>query len=188
MAQQSPRPNAAVLAGAGAAALGLGGFLYLRAKRPPVINRAVPEPAKPVDLNRYLGRWYEIARHEYVFEEGMDAVTADYSRLSADKIGVTNAGTRGGKRKVARAKGVVADKDTGAKLKLSFFGPLYVGDYWVLDHADDYSWSIVGEPGGRYLWLLSRSPRPGDKEVDALFARAKSLGYDTNALRRTHQP
>jgi apolipoprotein D and lipocalin family protein len=188
MAQQSSRPNAAVLAGAGAAVLGLGSFLYLRAKRPPVINRAVPEPAKPVDLNRYLGRWYEIARHEYLFEEGMDAVTADYSRLAADKIGVTNAGTRGGKRKVARAKGAVADKETGAKLKLSFFGPLYVGDYWVLDHADDYSWSIVGEPGGRYLWLLSRSPRPGDKEVDALFARAKSLGYDTSALRRTHQP
>ncbi len=129
MAQQSTRPNAAVLAGVGAAALGLGGFLYARSKRPPVINPNVPQPAKPVDLNRYLGRWYEIARHEYFFEESMDAVTADYSRLAADKIGVTNAGTRDGKRKVARAKGVIADKETGAKLKLSFFGPLYVGDY-----------------------------------------------------------
>lgn len=188
MAQKSNLPKTGILAGVGAAALGLGGFLYLRAKRPPIINPRVPEPAKPVDLNRYLGRWYEIARHEYVFEEGMDAVTADYSRLSADKIGVTNAGTRGGKRKVARAKGVVVDKDTGAKLKLSFFGPLYVGDYWVLDHADDYSWSIVGEPGGRYLWLLTRSPRPGDEQVDALFARARALGYDTSTLRRTHQP
>lgn len=187
MPQQLPRSNPALLAGVGVAALGLGGFLYLRAKRPPVINPRVPEPTKPVDLNRYLGRWYEIARHEYLFEEGMDAVTADYSRLAADKIGVTNAGTRGGKRKVARAKGVVTD-ESGAKLKLSFFGPLYVGDYWVLDHADDYSWSIVGEPGGRYLWLLARSPRPGDSQVDALFARAKSLGYDTAQLRRTHQP
>ena len=73
------------------------------------------------------------------------------------------------------------------ELKVSFFGPFY-GDYWVLDHADDYSWAIVGEPSGRYLWLLSRAAKPGQARLDQLIARARALGYDTSMLRITQQP
>jgi apolipoprotein D and lipocalin family protein len=79
------------------------------------------------------------------------------------------------------------DALTNAKLKVSFFGPFY-GDYWILDHADDYSWSIVGEPSGRYLWILDRDAAPPEAEVRRLIDRARSLGYDTSMLLRTVQP
>ena len=87
----------------------------------------------------------------------------------------------------ARGRAKVVDATTNAKLKVSFFGPFY-GDYWVLDHASDYSWSIVGEPSGRYLWILHREARPAEAEVQQLIARARDLGYDTSMLRRTKQP
>ncbi|NWM24831.1 lipocalin family protein, partial [Escherichia coli] len=76
---------------------------------------------------------------------------------------------------------------TNAKLKVSFFGPLYTGDYWILDHADDYAWSIVGEPSGRYLWLLSREPVPPSAMAQAIMKRVEELGYDRWALRITRQ-
>ena len=72
-----------------------------------------------------------------------------------------------------------------AKLKVSFFGPFYVGDYWVLDHADDYSWSIVGEPSGRYLWLLSRTAQPDELTRNTIEARTRALGYDWSMVRMT---
>ena len=86
-----------------------------------------------------------------------------------------------------QGKAVVADEATNAKLKVSFFGPLYTGDYWILDHADDYAWSIVGEPSGRYLWLLSREPVPPSAMAQAIMKRVEELGYDRWALRITRQ-
>ena len=87
----------------------------------------------------------------------------------------------------ARGRAKIVDAATNAKLKVSFFGPFY-GDYWVLDRADDYRWAIVGEPSGRYLWLLNREAVPPKAEVDSLIARAGELGYDTSMLLRTRQP
>ena len=76
--------------------------------------------------------------------------------------------------------------DTGhAKLKVSFFGPFFIGDYWVLDHDPDYAWSIVGEPSGRYLWLLAREADPPALLREQLWARANALGYDTRLIRTT---
>ncbi|MES2441586.1 MAG: lipocalin family protein [Pseudomonadota bacterium] len=176
-----------IAAGAAVAAIG-GAILYSRATRPPVINAAVPEPGKPVDLARYLGRWYELARHENRFEKGLDAVTADYALRSDGRIDVTNSGAPrwpDPARTAARGRAIVADEATGAKLKLSFFGPLYTGDYWVLDHGDDYDWSIVGEPSGRYLWVLARDPHPAPALAEAIMKRVEALGYDRWALRLT---
>lgn len=155
----------------------------------PVGNRAVPQPARTVDLDRYLGKWYEIARYEQGFQRGCQAVTAEYSRLPDGKIRVLNT-CRKPDGRVSRADGKakVADVTTNAKLKVSFFGPFYIGDYWVLDHADDYSWSVVGDPSGRYLWLLHRQAVPGRAIVDGLVRRAAQLGYDTRPLIRTIQP
>ncbi|PLK26949.1 lipocalin family protein [Novosphingobium sp. TH158] len=151
----------------------------------PVGNATVPQPAKSVDLDRYLGRWYEIARYEQGFQKDCDKVTADYARRDDGKISVLNACVKpNGKATSATGRAKVVDTATGAKLKVSFFGPFY-GDYWVLDRAEDYSWSIVGEPSGRYLWLLAREARPGKDKVDALVARAAALGYDTSMLRMT---
>ncbi len=154
----------------------------------PVGNAAVPQPAKAVELDRYLGRWYEMARYEQSFQKDCEGVTADYARREDGKISVLNACRKpDGRTTQAKGKAKVVDTVTGAKLKVSFFGPFY-GDYWVLDRADDYSWSIVGEPSGRYLWLLTREAVPAAATRDAIIARAKALGYDTSMLRITQQP
>jgi apolipoprotein D and lipocalin family protein len=153
-------------------------------------NENVPQPAKAVDLERYLGRWYEFARYENAFERGCEAVTADYAKLDDGLISIVNSCAQGSvtgplTSKEGKAKVVANSKD--AKLKVSFFGPFYVGDYWVLDHADDYSWSIVGEPSGRYLWILTHEARPGAEQRTALIDRARHLGYDVSTLRETLQ-
>jgi len=164
---------------AGCAALG---------PRHPVGNTAVPQPAKTVDLDRYLGRWYEIARYEQAFQKDCDAVTADYARRADGKISVINRCVKpDGRSKQAKGRAKIVEPTTQAKLKVSFFGPFY-GNYWVLDRADDYSWAIVGEPSGRYLWLLAREAKPAPDTVAGLVARTRALGYDTEMLRFTRQP
>ena len=176
-----------IAAGVAAAAIG-GAFVYSRSTRPPVINPDVPEPAKPVDLARYLGKWFELARHENRFEKGQDAVTAEYSLEDGDTILIVNSGKQGGprgERNVAEGHAIVADKETNAKLKVSFFGPFYVGNYWILDRGDAYDWAIVGEPSGRYLWVLARDPKPAPVVMEAIMKRVEALGYDRWALRIT---
>jgi len=175
------------LAGVGLAAIGIIAWSNI-ASRHPVGNRSVPQPRKPVDLQRYLGRWYETARYEQSFQKGCEGVTADYALMRDGSIEVVNRCRKpGGKISQARGRAKVVDTESNAKLKVSFFGPFY-GDYWVLDHADDYSWSIVGEPSGRYLWILNRQPTPTEAEVRQLIGRARILGYDTSMLVLTKQP
>lgn len=155
---------------------------------PPIGNTAVPQPAKAVDITRYLGRWYEIARYEQGFQKDCDGVTADYALRDDGKISVLNTCRKpDGKIKQAKGRAKIVDVATGAKLKVSFFGPFY-GDYWVLDHADDYSWAIVGEPSGKYLWILAREAQPGPAKVEMLIGRVKAMGYSTTMLRITKQP
>ena len=161
----------------------------------PVGNASVPEPAKPVSLNEYLGKWYEYGRYEAPFQEGCEGVTAEYSLRDDNKIKVVNSCRKGaldGEFDQSTGKAKVVEGSDGAKLKVSFFGPFY-GDYWVLDRgeagADElYDWSIVGEPSGRYLWMLTREPQP-DAELRAMLeARVKELGYDWELVRLTEQP
>lgn len=89
-----------------------------------------------------------------------------------------------GPLKTAEATARVVDGSNGSKLKVTFFWPIE-GDYWVLDRASDYSWSIVGEPSGRYLWILTRSQALSSRQYAALAERAKALGYNIEMLRRT---
>lgn len=79
----------------------------------------------------------------------------------------------------------MVENSGNAKLQVSFFETFYFGDYWVLDHAEDYSWSIVGEPSGRFLWILSRTPDPAPAVCDRILARTAELGYDTSRLHMT---
>jgi len=153
-------------------------------------NTSVPPPAKPVDLDHYLGRWYELARYENRFETGCEGVTADYAMRPDGMVRVLNScrqGSPGGPLKTAEGRAKVVPGAGGAKLRVAFFGPFFA-DYWVLDRADDYSWSIVGEPSGRYLWILSRDAAPDEAAMAAHIARVKALGYDTALLRRVRQP
>ncbi|WP_367576010.1 lipocalin family protein [Phenylobacterium montanum] len=158
------------------------------ATRGRVGNRSVPEPAKTVDLNRYVGLWYEIGRYENWFERGCEAVTAEYRVRDSGAVQVINRCRRGdpnGPTKIAEGRAKVVAGSGNAKLKVSFFGPFYFGDYWVLDHDPDYAWSIVGEPSGRYLWLLSRTAEPSVETRQIIDARARELGYDMSLVRPT---
>lgn len=156
----------------------------------PVGNSAVPEPAKAVELDRYLGKWFEMARYEAPFQKGCDGVTADYFLRDADasepKIKVINSCTKDGKTTTAGGNAKIVEGSQNAKLKVSFFGPFY-GDYWVLDRAEDYSWAIVGEPSGRYLWMLTRQAQPEPQVRARIEARVKELGYDWSLVRVTDQ-
>ncbi len=157
----------------------------------PVGNKSVPQPAKAVEIDRYLGRWYELYRYDAPFQKNCEAVSADYSRNQDGSIRVVNSCHKGavdGPVKTATGRAKIVDTGSGAKLKVSFFGPFY-GDYWVLDHDDDYQWSIVGEPSGRYLWVLSRKADLSDSDKARLRHKVEELGYDWSLIRPTmHQP
>lgn len=155
----------------------------------PVGNPNPPQPAKAVALERYLGRWYEFARYDNAFERNCEGVTAEYATKPDGGISVLNTCRKGapdGPSKSARGRAKLTGDSLGAKLKVAFFGPFFA-DYWVLDHADDYSWSIVGEPSGRYLWVLTRKPVLTTEERDAVLNRVKAMGYDLSLLRFTRQ-
>ncbi len=153
-------------------------------------ERARLETVPAVDLDRYLGRWYEIASYPAWFQRGCTASTAEYSRRPDGAIRVVNRcrkGALGGKPKVAEGKAVVVDPIRNAKLEVSFFWP-FSGDYWIIDLDQEYGWAVVGEPRRNYLWILSRTPTMDEATYQAIVSRLPDKGYDPGKLRRTLQP
>lgn len=170
--------------------IGAVGAIWLRSVRNRACNSAVPQPVKAVDLARYLGRWYELGRFENRFERNCEAVTAEYTSRSDGLIDIVNAcraGAPNGATRIAKGRAKVLPGSGNAKLKVSFFGPFFLGNYWVLDRAEDYAWSIVGEPSGRFLWILGRDPVPPAQTYEELIERARTFGYDMTRFRRTRQ-
>ncbi len=141
-----------------------------------------------VDLARYVGKWYEIARYPTRFEKDCASdVTATYSLLSDGKIEVLNACREAdGKMKTSKGKATVIDTETNSKLKVTFFWPFY-GKYWIIDLAPDYSYAVVGEPGRDYLWILSRTPQMKAETYERILKRVKELGYEPAKLIHTKQ-
>ncbi len=143
---------------------------------------SAPAPVKPVDIQRYVGRWYEIGHLHNMLEEGCAGATADYNRDSFGKIkAVETCRKPSGETKVWRAGVRILDPGVNAKLRLSFL-PFVSKEYWVIDHASDYAWAIVGTPEGKYLWLFSRQPQVSETQKSLIVARARALGYDTSRL------
>lgn len=143
-----------------------------------------------VDLQRYLGRWYEIATIPQRFQKGCVAVTADYSLLRNGDIGVVNTcrqGTLSGKVRSVHGRARVVDKVTGAKLTVTFFWPFW-GAYWIIALDTDYRWAVVGHPSRDYLWILSRSPQMDQALYEELLTLVAGKGYDPSDLERTLQP
>lgn len=143
-----------------------------------------------VDIDRYLGTWYEIARYPNRFQKGCVAVTADYSLREDGKIRVVNACRKGGLDgpvKRIEGKAWVVDRETKAKLKVQFFWP-FRGAYWIIDLGRDYEYAVVGHPNRKYLWILSRSPEMGPELYEAILERLPRQGYDPGLLERTLQP
>lgn len=152
------------------------------------LGAQAPLPTVPsVDLDRYAGTWHEIARYPNRFERMCARdVTANYTRRSDGTIAVVNS-CRKEDGTMTRAEGV-ARVVAPAKLEVRFapawlsFLPFVWGDYWVIDLAPDYSYSVVGAPGRDYLWILARNPQLDDATMAAILARLPALGFDPARL------
>jgi len=149
-----------------------------------------PSTVPQVDLVRYQGLWYEIARFEQSFQKDCEAVTAEYTPRDDGKITVLNTCRQGAvDGPVKSAKGVarVADKSSNAKLRVSFFWP-FEGDYWIFELGEAYEYAVVGSPDRDSLWFLSRTPQMDPAVFDDLSQRMTDRGFDVSRLRRTQQP
>ena len=145
---------------------------------------------KELDLQKYLGKWYEIARYDHRFERGMVGVTANYTLRPDGKIKVVNSGyenTLDGEYSEAIGKAKIPDPENEpAKLKVSFFWIFY-GDYYVLELDEDYQWAVIGSSSDKYLWILSRTPQMAPAVYNDLLKRIADRGYDTSALIKVKQ-
>lgn len=138
---------------------------------------------KPFDKQRYLGKWYEIARMDFRFERDLKNVTATYSLREDGKIKVENRGFNyvTGEWKQATGKAKMVGKSGEARLKVSFFGPFYSG-YNVIALDDEYQYALVAGANLDYLWLLSRSKTMPAEITQSYLEKARSLGYNTGKL------
>lgn len=144
------------------------------------------ETVKYVDVEKYLGKWYEIASFPQSFQKGCSCTTAEYSLNDNGSLKVVNSCNVEGKRKTSTGKAFIKDKKTNAKLAVQFFWP-FRGKYWIIDLADDYSYAVVGHPNREYLWILSRSSDMNKELYNALLQKVTSLGFDTSKLVVTDQ-
>lgn len=146
--------------------------------------RTIPKGAvavKPFDINRYLGKWYEIARFDFRFERNLNNTTAQYSLNKDGSVRVVNRGynykTNQWKQAVGKAK-FVGPRDE-ARLKVSFFGPFYSG-YNVIALDPEYRYALIAGKSLKYLWLLSREKTMPEKIKQEYLQKAQSIGYDTS--------
>ena len=146
---------------------------------------------KVLDLNRYLGKWYEIARFPHSFEKNLVGVTATY-RLKADgMIEVLNEGfknTLDGEHSKAIGKAKIPNKSEPGKLKVSFFWIFYA-DYFVLELDEaNYQYAMIGSSSDRYFWILSRTPQMDPLIFNMLLDKARKRGYNLEKLFKVPQP
>ncbi len=141
-----------------------------------------------VDLNRYVGRWYEIARYPNRFQKKCTGeVTATYTERPDGKIEVLNeCRVASGEMDKAKGHAKISDKETNAKLRVTFFWPFY-GNYWVIGLDKDYRWAVVGEPSRKYLWILSRTPEMSSDDYQQALAVIREKGYEADKLVKTPQ-
>lgn len=180
----TPRGGSAALCAVGLAALA-GAAIY--ATR----NPRIPEGVHPVDgfdLDRYLGKWYELARIEHSFERGLQRTQAEYSLNPDGSIQVINRGydPKHGEWKVSIGKAKPTIAPDVAALKVSFFGPFYSG-YNVVALGEHYDWAMVIGSKLEYFWILSRTPSLPDGVEERLMHQARLLGIDTQKLLWVHQ-
>jgi len=137
-----------------------------------------------VNLDRFIGKWYEIARFPHRFEEGLVGVTATYEYKENGKIKVINQGYKDsldGELKTAIGKAKLAKSGNPAHLKVSFFWIFYA-DYLILELGENYDYALIGSTSDKYLWILSRTPQMDDNTYTMLVQKAKERGYDVDKL------
>ena len=152
-------------------------------------NYAPLEVVKYVDLDKYIGKWYEISSFPQSFQKGCNCSTAEYFKTDDDYIRVVNSCRKdspNGELKTANGKAFIEDTKSNAKLKVQFFWP-FKGDYWIIDLADDYSYAVVGHPNREYLWILARKPEMESTLYNSILEKIKQNGFDISKLNKTNQ-
>jgi apolipoprotein D and lipocalin family protein len=142
-----------------------------------------------VDLQKYAGKWFEIASFPQRFQKGCDYTTAEYTMTDKGFVIVENRCIKGGidgKKKYIKGKAFVVENSGNAKLKVQFFWP-FKGDYWIIDLADDYSYAVVGNPNRKYLWILSRTPEINETIYQKIIAELIINGFDVSKIIKTKQ-
>lgn len=148
-----------------------------------------------VDINKYSGKWYEIAKYPNKFQKQcVGNTTATYSLKQNGKIEVLNEClTKDGTVDVAKGEAKIADKATNAKLKVRFapkflsFLPMVWGDYWIMDLEPNYEYVVIGEPKREYFWILSRKPEMDDATFQAILRNAEEQGFNPAKVERSPQ-
>jgi apolipoprotein D and lipocalin family protein len=147
------------------------------------------ETVPTVDLNKYAGKWYEIASFPQRFQKGCNCTTATYTVTDKNYVIVENRCNKdsiNGKESYIKGKAFVEKNSGNAKLKVQFFWP-FKGAYWIIDLADDYSYAVVGHPNRNYLWILSRTPKMDAAVYNQIIARVQAKGFDIDKLQKTTQ-
>ena len=142
-----------------------------------------------VDLNRYVGKWYEIASFPQFFQKGCNFTTAEYTLSDKGYVVVENRCNKdsiNGKETYIKGKAFVVKNTGNAKLKVQFFWP-FRAKYWIIDLADDYSFAVVGHPNRKYLWILSRTPVMSETTYLQIVERLRNKGFDISKLQKTTQ-
>jgi apolipoprotein D and lipocalin family protein len=137
--------------------------------------------ASGIDVSRYTGLWYEIAKYPVVFEAGCVNVTAEYTLRDDGTIGVLNTcGDSNGGSRIIEGFATAADDDT-SKLTVYFFWP-FGAPYWILEVGEDYEYAVVGDPSRTYFWILSRTPQLDDATYQSILQQMPDWGYDPERL------
>lgn len=141
-------------------------------------------PITDFKLNRYLGKWYEIARLDHSFERGLSDVSATYSPRDDGGVKVLNRGydERASVWKEAEGRAYFIGEPTVGSLKVSFFGPFYGGYHIIALDKENYSWAMISGPSRDYLWILARTRQLPPAVLEELLRQAKALGFATDQL------
>jgi len=148
-------------------------------------QKTVPQTVDSVDLERYSGKWYDIAHLPARFLTGCTCITAEYSRNKDNTIKVINRCYKPEKNKYSNitGKAFIVKNSNNTKLKVQFFWP-FRGDYWIFELGDNYKYAVVGSPSGKYLWILSRTPSLPENLYNELLEKIESKGFDVEKLVR----
>jgi apolipoprotein D and lipocalin family protein len=152
-------------------------------------NYPLLEVVPNVDIEKYAGKWYEIASLPVSQQKGCYCTTAEYSIIDSTTIKVVNKcrkGSIGGEYDDADGKAFVVEGSNNAKLRVQFFWP-FRGDYWIIDLDKDYQYAVVGVPSRKYFWILSRSPKMDSGLLNSLLAKIKEKGFDISKAQKTVQ-
>lgn len=169
--------------------LGLSGLILFSCSNSKQVMTIDTRTVDHVDIEKYLGTWYEIARFPHSFEKGLEGVTATYSMRKDGKIRVLNQGYKGslnGKLSRAEGKAKIPDPGDTSRLKVSFFLFFY-GDYYILELDESYQWAMIGSSSPNYFWILSRTPVMDPAVYKSLLENARKRGYDLDQLIEVQQ-